>query len=150
MADPIFKSDSLNYWAEKSRFLIGDSLVLKYDVSKDSVLEVTRRDYVTCNTSAPIENYTGGDTTVRLGRSGPYYFISGAEGHCQKGKKLIVVVISERYRRVISPAPSPLAGNEGPVVAPVPASGAGSLSEDCWCRDWGRCSVGCNVKRLFT
>ncbi|GFP90015.1 early nodulin-like protein 1, partial [Phtheirospermum japonicum] len=79
---PSSESDSLNNWAGKSIFLIGDSLVFKYDGSKDSVLEVTRRDYVTCNTSAPIGNYTDGDTTVRLGRSSPYYFISGAEGHC--------------------------------------------------------------------
>ncbi|GFP79502.1 early nodulin-like protein 1 [Phtheirospermum japonicum] len=125
---PSSVSDSLNHWAKKFRFLIGDSLVFKYDGSKDSVLEVTRRDYVTCNTSAPIKNYIGGDTTVRLGRPGLYYFISGAEGHCQKGQKLISVVISERHRRVISPAPSPSAGNEGPAVAPAPASGAGSLS----------------------
>ncbi|GFP79287.1 early nodulin-like protein 1 [Phtheirospermum japonicum] len=113
---PSSESDFLNHWAEKSRFLIGDSLFFKYDGSKDLVLEVTRRDYVTCNTSALIGNYTSDDTTVRLGRSGPYYFISGAEGHCHKGQKLIAVVISERHRRVISPAHSPSAGNEGPAL----------------------------------
>ncbi|KAL3630026.1 hypothetical protein CASFOL_023010 [Castilleja foliolosa] len=125
---PSSESDSLNRWAEKSRFLVGDSLVWKYDGSKDSVLEVTKRDYFTCNTSAPIEHYTGGDTAVRLERSGPYYFISGEEGHCQKGQKLIVVVISERHHHVISPAHPPVAGIEGPAVAPALTSGAGSLS----------------------
>ncbi|KAI3468354.1 hypothetical protein Pfo_025017 [Paulownia fortunei] len=126
---PTSESDSLNHWAEKSRFLIGDSLVWEYDGSKDSVLQVTKRDYVTCNTSNPIETYSGGNTKVKLERSGPYYFISGAEGHCEKGQKLIVVVMSEKHRRfkVVSPAPSP-AEIEGPAVAPAPTSGAGSLS----------------------
>ncbi|KAK6158767.1 hypothetical protein DH2020_006081 [Rehmannia glutinosa] len=126
---PTSESDSLNHWAQKSRFIIGDSLVWEYDGSKDSVLQVTKRDYVTCNTSSPIETYTGGNTKVKLERSGPYYFISGAEGHCQKGQKLIVVVISEKHRHFngVSPAPSP-AEIEGPAVAPAPTSGAGRLT----------------------
>ncbi|KAL2544655.1 early nodulin-like protein 15 [Forsythia ovata] len=117
---PSSESDSLNHWAEKSRFQVGDSLVWKFDGSKDSVLQVTKRDYVTCNTSSPIETYTDGNTKVKLERSGPYYYISGAEGHCEKGQKLIVVVISEKHRRFmgVSPAPSP-AEVEGPAVAPT-------------------------------
>lgn len=99
--------------------------VWEYDGAKDSVLLVTKRDYVTCNTSSPVETYTGGSTKVKLERSGPYYFISGAQGHCEKGQKLIVVVISKRHSS-ISPAPSPAV--EGPAIAPAPASGAGSLS----------------------
>ncbi|CAK9175735.1 unnamed protein product [Ilex paraguariensis] len=123
---PSSESDSLNQWAEKSRFLIGDSLVWKYDSSIDSVLQVTKRDYVTCNTSSPIEAYKDGNTNVKLDRSGPFYFISGSEGHCEKGQKLIVVVMSEKHRRfiAISPAPSPVEF-EGPAIAP--ASGATTL-----------------------
>ncbi|KAL7122307.1 hypothetical protein ACP275_01G037700 [Erythranthe tilingii] len=128
---PTSDSDSLNHWAQNSRFLIGDSLVWQYDAASDSVLQVTKRDYVTCNTSSPIETYTGGQTKVKLEQYGPHYFISGAQGHCEKGQKLIVVVISERHHRHIevSPAPSP-AEFEGPAAAPAPApaSGARSLS----------------------
>ncbi|XP_042031901.1 early nodulin-like protein 1 [Salvia splendens] len=125
---PASDAESLNHWAEKSRFNIGDSLVWEYDGSKDSVLQVTKRDYVTCNTSKPIETYTGGSTKVKLPHSGPYYFISGANGNCEKGQKVIVVVISERRSNLKnSPAPSP-AESEGPAVAPAPTSGAGSLS----------------------
>ncbi|KAL6501899.1 hypothetical protein OROGR_027032 [Orobanche gracilis] len=119
------ESDSLNRWAEKSRFRIGDSLVLKYNGSGDSVLQVTSENYVTCNTSSPIENYTGGINTVKLEQSGPYYFVSGGKGQCQKGQKLTVVVMSEKHRRLVfSPAPSP-SEVEGPTVAPAPTSGAG-------------------------
>ncbi|KAL7159534.1 hypothetical protein ABFS83_01G034000 [Erythranthe nasuta] len=124
-------ADSLNHWAQNSRFLIGDSLVWQYDAATDSVLQVTKRDYVTCNTSSPIETYTGGQTKVKLEQYGPHYFISGAQGHCDKGQKLIVVVISDRHHRhiAVSPAPSP-AETEGPAAAPAPAptNGARSLS----------------------
>ncbi|CAL5375082.1 unnamed protein product [Camellia sinensis] len=112
--------DSLNQWAESSRFLIGDSLVWNYDSNKDSVLQVSKRDYVTCNTSSPIAEYKDGNTKVRLDKAGPFYFISGAEGHCEKGQRLIVVVMSERHRRHlgIAPAPSP-AEFQGPAIAPT-------------------------------
>ncbi|CAK9149544.1 unnamed protein product [Ilex paraguariensis] len=122
---PSSESDSLNQWAEKSRFLIGDSLVWKHDGNKDSVLQVTKKDYVTCNNSSPIEAYNG-NTKVKLERPGPFYFISGVEGHCENGQKLIVVVMSEKHRRfmTISPAPSPVEF-EGTAIAP--ASGAASL-----------------------
>ncbi|KAA8525583.1 hypothetical protein F0562_007438 [Nyssa sinensis] len=123
---PSSESDSLNKWAESSRFLIGDSLVWKYDSNKDSVLQVTKRDYMSCNSSSPVEEYKDGNTKVKLDRSGPYYFISGSEGHCEKGQKLIVVVMSARHSRFvgISPAPSPVEF-EGPAVAPT--SSAASL-----------------------
>ncbi|EEF46870.1 early nodulin-like protein 1 [Ricinus communis] len=117
---PSSQSDSLNKWAESSRFRIGDSLVWKYDSQKDSVLEVTRAAYLSCNVSNPVEEYKDGNTKVKLERAGPYYFISGAEGHCEKGQKMIVVVLSPRHNRFIgiSPAPSP-AEFEGPAIAPT-------------------------------
>jgi hypothetical protein len=82
--------------------------VWKYDGGKDSVLQVNKEDYANCNISNPIEEYKDGNTKVKLDRSGPFYFISGAKGHCEKGQKLTVVVISPRRRyRGVSPAPSP-------------------------------------------
>ncbi|EPS72444.1 hypothetical protein M569_02314 [Genlisea aurea] len=125
---PLSDSDSLNRWAEKSRFVIGDSLVWNYDGAKDSVLEVSKNDYFACNTSDPIKKYSGGSNTVKLERSGPYYFISGAAGHCEKGQKVIVVVISERWHSRLgeSPSPSPAIGG-GIAVAPTPASGGKSI-----------------------
>ena len=150
---PSSQSDSLNKWAESSRFLVGDSLgnnnnnnfiffydhhhlsflsvilinfcffrvcvVWTYDKEKDSVLKVRREAYISCNTSDAIEEYNGGNTKTTLDKSGPHYFISGAEGHCEKGQKVIVVVLSQRHRLVgVSPAPSP-SEVEGPAVAPT-------------------------------
>ncbi|KAK4747076.1 hypothetical protein SAY87_026113 [Trapa incisa] len=121
---PTSEDDSLNSWAASSRFRVGDSLVWKYDGEKDSVLKVTRDGYLGCNTTSPIEEYDGGNNTVKLERSGAHYFISGAEGHCQKGEKLIVVVLSQRYRKYtgVSPAPSP-SEVEAPAIAPSPITG---------------------------
>ena len=99
--------------------------VFKYDGEKDSVLQVTRGDYLNCNTSSPIEEYKDGNTKVKLNKPGPFYFISGTKGHCEKGQKLIVVVMSPRNRYIgVSPAPSP-AELEAPAVAPT--SSASSL-----------------------
>ncbi|KAJ0030646.1 hypothetical protein Pint_12512 [Pistacia integerrima] len=121
---PSSESDSLNHWAESSRFRIGDSLVWKYDAQKDSVLQVNKEAYVNCNTTNPIAEHKDGNTKVELDRSGPFYFISGVKGNCEKGEKLVVVVLSTRHR-LISPAPSPMEFEGGPAVAPT--SGASSL-----------------------
>ncbi|KAF8035662.1 hypothetical protein BT93_C1633 [Corymbia citriodora subsp. variegata] len=120
---------TLNAWAESSRFRTGDALVFKYDPAQDSVLQVTRAAYLSCNASGPVAQYVNrdGEAKVELERSGPFYFISGAPGHCDKGQKLIVVVLSPRHAyaaKVSSPAPAP-AEVEGPAVAPT--SGAARL-----------------------
>ncbi|KAM3759135.1 hypothetical protein ACB098_01G098600 [Castanea mollissima] len=118
---PSSQSDSLNQWAESTRFRIGDSLVWKYDSGKDSVLQVNKEGYVSCNISNPIEEYKDGNTKVKLSRSGPFYFISGTKGNCEKGQKLVVVVLSPRNRYTgISPSPAPTPVEfEGPAVAPT-------------------------------
>ncbi|KAE8721711.1 Early nodulin-like protein 1 [Hibiscus syriacus] len=121
---PSSESNSLNKWAEKARFRIGDSLLWKYDGGKDSVLQVTKEAYVSCNTSKPLAEYKDGDTKVEFQRSGPFFFISGAKGHCEQGQKMVVVVLSQKHRSIgISPAPSP-AEFEGPAIAPT-SGGAG-------------------------
>lgn len=101
--------------------------MFKYNSEKDSVLQVTKEAYHSCNTSNPVAEYKDGNTKVELDRSGPFYFISGAKGHCEQGQKMIVVVLSERRGRYtgISPAPAP-AEFEGPAVAPT--SSANSLN----------------------
>lgn len=98
------------------------------------MLQVNKEDYGSCNTSNPIEEYKDGNTKVKLDRPGPHYFISGAKGHCEKGQKLVVVVLSPRGGRNtgtnVSPAPASApvpTGFEGPAVAPSPVSSATAL-----------------------
>ncbi|KAF2585464.1 hypothetical protein F2Q70_00034127 [Brassica cretica] len=95
--------------------------VFSYEAGKDSVLQVTREAYEKCNTTSAKASYTDGNTKVKLEQPGPVYFISGTEGHCQKGQKLRLVVVTPRSS--LSPAPSP---SDGPAVAPT--SGAAKLT----------------------
>ena len=110
--------------------------------AEDSVLEVTRDDYNRCSTAAPLATHRatagGGAATVPLPRSGPYYFVGGAPGSCQKGERLLLVVMSDKHGRsrlrglapvpALAPTPEaepPLAASfvGGPAAAPAPATG---------------------------
>ncbi|KAG6627985.1 early nodulin-like protein 1 [Carya illinoinensis] len=102
-------ADSLIQWAEKTRFRVGDFLVFNYDPNTDSVLQVTKEEYESCSNSNPVKEYKGGKTKVELDRSGPFYFISKAEGKCKKGQRLTVIVLSHGHR---APAHSPLPAPE--------------------------------------
>ncbi|KAK6156618.1 hypothetical protein DH2020_010866 [Rehmannia glutinosa] len=118
--------DQYNKWAEKTRFQIGDSIVLKYDGKTDSVLEVTEENYKSCNKSNPIKLYSDGNTKITLDKSGPFFFISGAEGHCDKGQKVEIKVLSSNHGH--SPAPSPADNHHlhhAPAPAPKKSGGSG-------------------------
>lgn len=67
-------------------------VVFKY--KKDSVMEVTEKEYNNCNSTRPKFFSNTGDSAFRLDHSGSFYFISGVSGHCEKGQKMIVKVIS--------------------------------------------------------
>lgn len=100
----------------------------KYDIKVDSVLQVMKEDYESCNTAKPLKQYNDGDTKVELDKSGPYFFISGAPGNCAKGEKITLVVLSERKPTGSgstggSPKASPVSPSaSSPAPAPAPAS----------------------------
>ncbi|KAK9078837.1 hypothetical protein SSX86_002895 [Deinandra increscens subsp. villosa] len=102
----------LNEWAEKERFKVGDVLVFKYDSKTDSVLEVEEGDYKKCIKTKPIHEHHDGNTAVKINESGTFYFISGVDGHCEKGEKLEVKVLSHKHS---SPPPK-----DSPVMFPPP------------------------------
>ncbi|CAH2069583.1 unnamed protein product [Thlaspi arvense] len=80
--------------------------VWKYNAENDSVLQVREKDYERCDRSEPIRGYKNGHTKIELKRSGPFYFISGEEGRCQRGEKLLVVVLSPNHNRTHAAAPA--------------------------------------------
>ncbi|KAM3411981.1 hypothetical protein ACQJBY_003571 [Aegilops geniculata] len=133
---PPAQPDALNDWAGKARFHVGDNLVFKFDAATDSVLEVTRADYDRCNTASPIATYKASGAVVPLPPGGQRFrhFISGAPGNCQKGERVIVLVMSDKHgRRVPAAAPAPAhspsssAGLvEAPAHAPAPAPATGA------------------------
>lgn len=96
--------------------------VLNYDPKSDSVLQVNEEDYNNCNKAQPIKSYEDGVTKILLDRSGPFFFISGANGHCEKGQKLDVIVLSPKHSSSIrvkflaptlAPAPAPESESSG-------------------------------------
>lgn len=117
-----------NQWAGRNRFKVGDSLVFVYNSNEDSVLQVTHQKYVSCNTSDPINKFQDGYTVFKLNQPGSFYFISGANGHCQKSQKLHVVVMAIRGVTPPSsppqfppvPAPAPVVPAHVPAPAPAP------------------------------
>lgn len=112
-------TNSLNQWAEKNRFQIGDSLVFVYSANKDSLLYVSQNDYLGCNTTTPIQKFTDGRTVFNLDHSGPYYFISGVRDNCLKNEKVTVVVLADRTKNATAPSPQTPA-------APPPSNATGS------------------------
>ncbi|KAG0480807.1 hypothetical protein HPP92_011371 [Vanilla planifolia] len=91
-AVPSNNSDFYNRWAGDNRFQVGDTLAFRY--KKDSVMQVMEEDYSKCRSTHPIFFSNNGKTEFRLDRPGPFYFISGAEGHCERGQKVIIKVIA--------------------------------------------------------
>ncbi|XP_059639851.1 early nodulin-like protein 5 [Cornus florida] len=86
-----------NDWASENRFQVGDSIHFKY--RKDSVMEVSEAEYKKCNSTHPNFFSNTGNTVFELDRSGAFYFISGAAGHCTRGQRMIIKVMSPEDSR---------------------------------------------------
>ncbi|KAL3643011.1 hypothetical protein CASFOL_013826 [Castilleja foliolosa] len=121
--------DKYNKWAQSKRFQIGDAIVLKYDGKIDSVLQVSEGNFKSCIKSNPIQSYNDGNTKITLDKSGPFYFISGADGHCEKGQKVEITVMSEKHHHhPDAPAPSPAEDHHhAPAPAPKKSGGGNGL-----------------------
>ncbi|XVF18816.1 hypothetical protein REPUB_Repub11eG0055800 [Reevesia pubescens] len=124
--------EKYNDWAGRQRFQLNDTLIFKYEKGSDSVLLVHKDDYNKCNIKNPVKKMTSGNSEFQFPHSGPFFFISGKQGHCQKGQKLNTVVMAVRKGTQppsTSPFPSPGPAHSpkhhGPVVEPPKASSPG-------------------------
>ena len=91
------------------------------------MLVVNREDYYKCNVENPINKYTDGNTEFKLDRSGSFFFIGGNADYCQKGQRLIVVVLAVRNESQ-TPTPTPSVPGNPPVLSPPSESPEGSPS----------------------
>ncbi|XP_043715483.1 early nodulin-like protein 3 [Telopea speciosissima] len=89
-------ANTYNQWAEMKRFQIGDSLLFVYSADKDSVLQVNKEEYESCNSTSPTATFKDGHTSIKFDKNGPYYFISGVPENCKKNEKMVVVVMADR------------------------------------------------------
>uniref|UniRef100_A0A7N0SW62 Phytocyanin domain-containing protein n=1 Tax=Kalanchoe fedtschenkoi TaxID=63787 RepID=A0A7N0SW62_KALFE len=121
-------TEGYGHWAERNRFQVNDTLYFKYDKNTDSVLFVDEEDYKNCNPNKPLLKLEGGDSVFKFDRSGPFFFITANATNCQRGQKLIVVVLAVRsppppphvQPPAATPPPSP-APTSPPPSAPTPA-----------------------------
>ncbi|XP_073059601.1 uncharacterized protein [Primulina eburnea] len=92
-------------------------VVFKYKKGSDSVLVVTKDDYETCNKDSPLQVFKDGNSEFKFHKSGPFFFISGRTQHCEKGQKLVTVVLSDSHHNASS-APSPPPTHSPPLKPP--------------------------------
>lgn len=81
---------------------------------------MTKEAYDSCSTSNPIKQFNDGKTKIQIDDSGPHFFISGADGNCAKGEKMVIVVLHESRQQpgggsdsqaITTPAPTPADDN---------------------------------------
>ncbi|KAL9454228.1 hypothetical protein AB3S75_009760 [Citrus x aurantiifolia] len=117
-------SENYNHWAERMRFQVNDTLYFKYKKGSDSVLVVTKDNYFSCNNKKPVQSLTDGESVFCFDHSGPYFFISGNADNCNKGQKLIVVVMAVRNKsqhHEAPPSPCPVSCTP-PASSPQPSA----------------------------
>ncbi|KAG6579635.1 Uclacyanin 1, partial [Cucurbita argyrosperma subsp. sororia] len=100
-------STDLDSWSQGKRFYVGDVLVFQYS-SSQSLNEVTRENYNTCNTTNVLKAYTNGNTTVTLSQPGQRFFVSGNRLLCLGGMKMQVnVENNQSFSPAAAPQPPP-------------------------------------------
>lgn len=98
------------------------------------MLVVTKDNYFSCNNKKPVQSLTDGESVFSFDHSGPYFFISGNADNCNKGQKLIVVVMAVRNKsqhHEASPCPvscTPPASSPQPSASSPPTSPASPRS----------------------
>lgn len=113
-------SSDYSTWLQGKSFTVGDKLLFTYS-SVHSVMEVSKSDYDSCQTSNALQSFSNGNTQITLSKPGNMYFICGTPGHCAGGMKLAVNVKAAAAASGGSPAASPAAAPSGS-LAPAPHS----------------------------
>ncbi|KAL6536580.1 hypothetical protein OROGR_013152 [Orobanche gracilis] len=124
-------SDSQIYlkWSKNHTLNNGDSLFFLYPPSQDSVIQVTRESYNSCNLKDPILYMNNGNSLFNITSPGDYYFTSGVDGHCKKSQKLHIFVYGNGSSTADSPAaygPSADAPSSPTVFGLIPVQASSS------------------------
>ncbi|XP_039014776.1 uclacyanin 1-like [Hibiscus syriacus] len=107
-------STDLQSWWFKSVLTYILSAVFQYTPNHD-VLEVTKADHDSCQTSNPLKTYSDGNTVVPLTSPGKRYFICGTLGHCSQGMQIEINTLATPPSTPPETSPS-----AAPSVSPVP------------------------------
>ncbi|XP_019161593.1 PREDICTED: mavicyanin [Ipomoea nil] len=89
------ESTDFDSWASGNTFKVGDQLVFRYNPGLHSVVELgSESAYKSCDTSSPVNSFSGGNDVVKLNKPGSRYFACGTAGHCEQGMKLKVTTLT--------------------------------------------------------
>ncbi|KAK9945299.1 hypothetical protein M0R45_010821 [Rubus argutus] len=111
-----YKGFDYQAWRLDKNFTVGDSLLFVYK-GKDSVVQVDRKHYQTCNSTDPISVTKSGNDTITLDKPGHFFYITGYKRHCDLGQKLDV-----RVSVPSSPSPSQSPHKSSATSIPSPAA----------------------------
>ncbi|KAL5860241.1 hypothetical protein ACOSQ4_001537 [Xanthoceras sorbifolium] len=87
------RDDNVNYnkWALSKSFKVGDTLLFEYNPQIHNVMQVNRRDFLSCRPTDPmISSYSTGKDLISLNAPGYYYFVGA--NHCEDGLKFEIRV----------------------------------------------------------
>ncbi|KAL2944095.1 Uclacyanin 1 [Bienertia sinuspersici] len=88
-------STNLDSWKTGKKFVVGDVLAFQYSSSTDSVCEVTKKEFDSCETTNALQQSTSGNTTFPLTKPGDRYFVCCNRLYCLGGMKLHIHVESD-------------------------------------------------------
>ncbi|CAA7033442.1 unnamed protein product [Microthlaspi erraticum] len=114
--------DYYKTWSSSKTFYVGDSLIFQYDKGLHNVLEVSSKDYESCNPNSALATYESQYELVILNRTGHYYFICGLPGHCESGQKLDVLVMPASLQNTPTVQPNNSSPSSNPNPNPSPSS----------------------------
>ncbi|KAF4351086.1 hypothetical protein F8388_013191 [Cannabis sativa] len=121
-------------WSKYHTFKNGDSLLFLYPPSQDSVIQVSKQSYNSCNLKDPILYMDNGNSLFNITSEGEYFFTSGKPGHCEKKQKLYILV-GNGTATAFSPSYGPSASDSAAPsyqtafgTIPAPPSSSSSLS----------------------
>ncbi|KAG6767524.1 hypothetical protein POTOM_028730 [Populus tomentosa] len=97
---------NLQAWASSNNFLVGDNLIFQYGLMHD-VIEVSKAGYDSCQTTSPLQSYSGGTTAIPLSSPGKRYFTCATPGHCAGGMKLEIDTLATSTPPPASPLTPP-------------------------------------------
>lgn len=69
------------------------SWYLDFSYKDDAVMLVREDEYDKCHSAHPLSYSNNGNTDIKLDRPGLFYFMSGVQGHCERGQKMIIKVL---------------------------------------------------------
>ncbi|MED6150107.1 hypothetical protein PIB30_069136 [Stylosanthes scabra] len=109
------------HWAQDKVFVVGDTLVFKYNNNSHNVLKVNQTSFKECNPSDPVGSYQTGYDQIPLQTPGKKWYICGIGKHCAEHQMKFAINVLDH-----APAPAPTSSSTS-LLSSLAAVAAASL-----------------------